>query len=197
MLGKVTTIDPCEPGQQTNSSYDLLQVVDHYEKPRNVGSFDKKDIDVGTGLVGAPACGDVMKLQIRVRPLCCFEVYLLKSLWFRACCFLTAVCSHPLLAIIPGVCCRSMRLETLWTHASRHLAAALQLHPAAWPQSGKSFTPLQSLWRACTAIASCIKAQHYAVESVTAVRIFSATGFCCWVAYFACAWVQGEGQIHQ
>ena len=46
MLGKVTTIDPCEPGQQTNSSYDLLQVVDHYEKPRNVGSFDKKDIDV-------------------------------------------------------------------------------------------------------------------------------------------------------
>jgi hypothetical protein len=43
------------------------QVVDHYEKPRNVGSFDKKDPNVGTGLVGAPACGDVMKLQIRVR----------------------------------------------------------------------------------------------------------------------------------
>ena len=43
-----------------------LQVVDHYEKPRNVGSFDKKDLDVGTGLVGAPACGDVMRLQIRV-----------------------------------------------------------------------------------------------------------------------------------
>jgi len=44
----------------------ILQVVDHYEKPRNVGSFDKKDKNVGTGLVGAPACGDVMKLQIRV-----------------------------------------------------------------------------------------------------------------------------------
>ena len=43
-----------------------LQVVDHYEKPRNVGSFDKADPNVGTGLVGAPACGDVMKLQIRV-----------------------------------------------------------------------------------------------------------------------------------
>ena len=42
------------------------QVVDHYEKPRNVGSFDKADPNVGTGLVGAPACGDVMKLQIRV-----------------------------------------------------------------------------------------------------------------------------------
>lgn len=41
-------------------------VVDHYERPRNVGSFDKNDPDVGTGLVGAPACGDVMKLQIRV-----------------------------------------------------------------------------------------------------------------------------------
>ena len=41
-------------------------VIDHYERPRNVGSLDKKDPRVGTGLVGAPACGDVMKLQIRV-----------------------------------------------------------------------------------------------------------------------------------
>ncbi|KAK2080089.1 iron-binding protein [Prototheca wickerhamii] len=43
-----------------------MWVLDHYEKPRNVGSFDKSDTSVGTGLVGAPACGDVMKLQIRV-----------------------------------------------------------------------------------------------------------------------------------
>jgi nitrogen fixation NifU-like protein len=42
------------------------KLLDHYEHPRNVGSFDKSDPDVGTGLVGAPACGDVMKLQIRV-----------------------------------------------------------------------------------------------------------------------------------
>jgi nitrogen fixation protein NifU and related proteins len=42
------------------------KVVDHYENPRNVGSFDKGSEDVGTGMVGAPACGDVMKLQIRV-----------------------------------------------------------------------------------------------------------------------------------
>jgi nitrogen fixation NifU-like protein len=42
------------------------QVIDHYENPRNVGSFDKNDNDVGTGMVGAPACGDVMKLQIKV-----------------------------------------------------------------------------------------------------------------------------------
>ncbi|TDG41094.1 hypothetical protein AWZ03_012484 [Drosophila navojoa] len=41
-------------------------VVEHYENPRNVGSLDKKDVRVGTGLVGAPACGDVMKLQIKV-----------------------------------------------------------------------------------------------------------------------------------
>ena len=42
------------------------KVIDHYENPRNVGSFDKVDTDIGTGLVGAPACGDVMKLQIKV-----------------------------------------------------------------------------------------------------------------------------------
>jgi len=42
------------------------KVIDHYENPRNVGSLDAADEDVGTGLVGAPACGDVMKLQIRV-----------------------------------------------------------------------------------------------------------------------------------
>jgi nitrogen fixation NifU-like protein len=41
-------------------------VLDHYENPRNVGSFDKDETDVGTGMVGAPACGDVMKLQIKV-----------------------------------------------------------------------------------------------------------------------------------
>ena len=42
------------------------KVVDHYENPRNVGSMDKSDSSVGTGMVGAPACGDVMKLQIKV-----------------------------------------------------------------------------------------------------------------------------------
>ena len=44
------------------------KVIDHYENPRNVGSMDKGDSAVGTGLVGAPACGDVMKLQIKVSP---------------------------------------------------------------------------------------------------------------------------------
>ena len=44
------------------------KVIDHYENPRNVGGFDKGDDTVGTGMVGAPACGDVMKLQIKVNP---------------------------------------------------------------------------------------------------------------------------------
>ncbi|MFZ0694519.1 MAG: Fe-S cluster assembly scaffold IscU [Alphaproteobacteria bacterium] len=44
------------------------KLIDHYENPRNIGSLDKNAADVGTGLVGAPACGDVMKLQIKVSP---------------------------------------------------------------------------------------------------------------------------------
>jgi nitrogen fixation NifU-like protein len=44
------------------------KVIDHYENPRNVGSFEKGDSTIGTGMVGAPACGDVMKLQIKVNP---------------------------------------------------------------------------------------------------------------------------------
>ena len=43
------------------------KVLDHYENPRNVGTFDIKDIHIGTGMVGAPACGDVMRLQIKVK----------------------------------------------------------------------------------------------------------------------------------
>jgi nitrogen fixation NifU-like protein len=52
--------------QQENYMAYSNKVIDHYENPRNVGSFDKGDESVGTGMVGAPACGDVMKLQIKV-----------------------------------------------------------------------------------------------------------------------------------
>ena len=45
------------------------KVLDHYNNPRNVGSFDKADVNVGTGVVGAPECGDVMKVQIKVDPV--------------------------------------------------------------------------------------------------------------------------------
>ena len=56
------------------------KVLDHYENPRNVGSFDTDESDVGTGMVGAPACGDVMRLQIKVSPEgviedACFKTY--------------------------------------------------------------------------------------------------------------------------
>ena len=56
------------------------QVIDHYENPRNVGTFDKSDPTVGTGMVGAPACGDVMRLQIKVDESgiirdACFKTY--------------------------------------------------------------------------------------------------------------------------
>ena len=47
------------------------KVIDHYENPRNVGSLPKEDANVGTGLVGAPECGDVMKLQVKVNPFGC------------------------------------------------------------------------------------------------------------------------------
>jgi hypothetical protein len=53
--------------KENNMAYSE-KVIDHYENPRNVGSFDKGDDSVGTGMVGAPACGDVMKLQIKVNP---------------------------------------------------------------------------------------------------------------------------------
>ena len=52
--------------QIRNFAYDK-RVIDHYENPRNVGSFSKDEADVGTGLVGAPACGDVMKLQVKIK----------------------------------------------------------------------------------------------------------------------------------
>ena len=52
--------------QKQNQQQLLEGLIDHYENPRNVGSFEKGDDQVGTGMVGAPACGDVMKLQIRV-----------------------------------------------------------------------------------------------------------------------------------
>jgi len=54
------------PGGRVLGRFYHERVVDHYNNPRNVGSFDKTDPTVGTGLVGAPACGDVMKLQIKV-----------------------------------------------------------------------------------------------------------------------------------
>jgi len=63
----VRAVTPATAGVNSRRSYHE-KVLDHYNRPRNVGSMSKNDSDVGTGLVGAPACGDVMKLQIRVDP---------------------------------------------------------------------------------------------------------------------------------
>lgn len=74
MLGQIARRVATSAGGAGKTSGPLIQlkrayhenVVEHYNNPRNVGSFDKSDPNVGTGLVGAPACGDVMKLQIKV-----------------------------------------------------------------------------------------------------------------------------------
>lgn len=69
MLGKITGIILARNSLISSMSvraYYHDNVIDHYENPRNVGSLDKKKKNVGTGLVGAPACGDVMKLQIEL-----------------------------------------------------------------------------------------------------------------------------------
>ncbi|TYH28193.1 hypothetical protein ES288_A02G125600v1 [Gossypium darwinii] len=63
---KLLGIPSPSPPLQTLQRLYHQNVIDHYNNPRNVGSFDKNDPNVGTGLVGAPACGDVMKLQIKI-----------------------------------------------------------------------------------------------------------------------------------
>jgi nitrogen fixation NifU-like protein len=68
MGGALTPAQPPPSTRRTDMAYSE-KVVEHYENPRNVGSFDKGDDSVGTGMVGAPACGDVMKLQIKVNPV--------------------------------------------------------------------------------------------------------------------------------
>lgn len=68
------------------------KVLDHYENPRNVGSFAKTDSNVGTGLVGAPACGDVMKLQIKVNP----ETNVIEDAKFKTFGCLSAIASSSL-----------------------------------------------------------------------------------------------------
>jgi nitrogen fixation NifU-like protein len=68
------------------------KVIDHYENPRNVGSFNKSEENVGTGLVGAPSCGDVMKLQIKVNP----ETNVIEDAKFKTFGCLSAIASSSL-----------------------------------------------------------------------------------------------------
>ena len=94
------------PGLRSNSPQLLAarfyheRIVDHYESPRNVGSLDKTDPRVGTGLVGAPACGDVMKLQMRVGPDGVIEEAVFKVCTMR-------LCRRRRAASVPAFCRRS------------------------------------------------------------------------------------------
>ena len=97
------------------------KVVEHYENPRNVGSFDKSDDSVGTGMVGAPACGDVMKLQIKVNP----ETGLIEDARFKTYGCGSAIASSSL--VTEWV--KGKSLDEAMTIKNTHIAAELALPP--------------------------------------------------------------------
>ena len=97
------------------------KVVEHYENPRNVGSFDKSDESVGTGMVGAPACGDVMKLQIKVNP----ETGLIEDAKFKTYGCGSAIASSSL--VTEWV--KGKSLDEALTIKNTHIAQELALPP--------------------------------------------------------------------
>ena len=97
------------------------KVVEHYENPRNVGSFDKGDASVGTGMVGAPACGDVMKLQIKVNP----ETGLIEDARFKTYGCGSAIASSSL--VTEWV--KGKSLDEALTIKNTHIAKELALPP--------------------------------------------------------------------
>src|ERR1039457_3540296 len=97
------------------------KVVEHYENPRNVGSFDKGDETVGTGMVGAPACGDVMKLQIKVNP----ETGLIEDAKFKTYGCGSAIASSSL--VTEWV--KGKTLDQALTIKNTHIAEELALPP--------------------------------------------------------------------
>lgn len=96
-------------------------VLDHYENPRNVGSLDKTDPTVGTGMVGAPACGDVMKLQIKINP----ETNIIEDAKFKTYGCGSAIASSSLLT----EWVKGMTLETAGEIKNTDLATELALPP--------------------------------------------------------------------
>ena len=97
------------------------KVVEHYENPRNVGSFEKGDETVGTGMVGAPACGDVMKLQIKVNP----ETGLIEDAKFKTYGCGSAIASSSL--VTEWV--KGKSLDEALTIKNTHIAEELALPP--------------------------------------------------------------------
>lgn len=96
------------------------KVIDHYENPRNVGSFGKEEANVGTGLVGAPACGDVMKLQIKVR-----EDGVIEEARFKTFGCGSAIASSSLITEMV----KGRSLEDAMTIKNTHIAEELALPP--------------------------------------------------------------------
>lgn len=96
------------------------KVIDHFENPRNVGSMDKDDANVGTGLVGAPACGDVMKLQIKVN-----DAGVIEDAKFKTFGCLSAIASSSL--VTEWV--KGMTLEQASTIKNTEIAKDLSLPP--------------------------------------------------------------------
>ena len=96
------------------------QLIDHYEKPRNVGSMDKEDTSVGTGLVGAPACGDVMRLQIKVN-----DQGIIEDAKFKTYGCGSAIASSSLLTEIV----KGMTLDQAHDIKNSHIAEELALPP--------------------------------------------------------------------
>src|SRR3954470_2138237 len=97
------------------------KVVEHYENPRNVGSFEKGDETVGTGMVGAPACGDVMKLQIKVNP----ETGLIEDARFKTYGCGSAIASSSLVTEWG----KGKSPDGPWTIKNTHIAQELALPP--------------------------------------------------------------------
>ena len=95
------------------------KVIDHYENPRNVGSLDKGDPSVGTGLVGAPACGDVMKLQIKVKN------GIIEEAFFKTFGCGSAIASSSLVTEMV----KGKRLEDALAIKNTHIAQELSLPP--------------------------------------------------------------------
>jgi len=96
------------------------KVIDHYENPRNVGSFDKDDKNVGTGVVGAPACGDVIKLQIKVNDSGTIEDAKFKTFG----CGSAIAASSLLTEMVKG-----MTLDTVFEIKNSQIASELSLPP--------------------------------------------------------------------
>ena len=124
------------------------KVVDHYTNPRNVGSLDKKDPNVGTGLVGAPECGDVMKLQVKINP----ETNIIEDAKFKTFGCGSAIASSSLatewlkgrsvdeaLAIKNTEIVKELNLPPVKIHCSvlaeDAIKAALQDYKEKWPKS--------------------------------------------------------------